>query len=372
MFDVVMLLVAIGLTAGGFAIVQRRVAKPLGMITTAMRRIAAHDLGVEIAGTERGDEIGEMARAVAVFKENAQTADRLAVEQREEQARKGQRQAAMEADIKEFDHKITRSLATLGTASGELQATAQSMSATVERATVKSSAVAQASEDASANVQTVAAAAEELSASISEIARQVTESTRVASQAVAEAGRTEADVRTLAETAQKIGKVVQLINNIASQTNLLALNATIEAARAGEAGKGFAVVASEVKSLATQTAKATEEIAAQITAMQGATGGAVKAIETIAQTIGKVNEITVTIAAAVGQQGAATQEIARNVQKAAAGTSEVSDHIAGVTEAASQTGVASDLVRSSAGALAKIADTLRGEVDGFIGKMRAA
>jgi methyl-accepting chemotaxis protein len=372
MFDVVMLLVAIGLTAGGFAIVQRRVAKPLGMITTAMRRIAEHDLGVEIAGTERGDEIGEMARAVAVFKENAQTADRLAVEQREEQARKGQRQAAMEADIKEFDHKITRSLATLGTASGELQATAQSMSATVERATVKSSAVAQASEDASANVQTVAAAAEELSASISEIARQVTESTRVASQAVAEAGRTEADVRTLAETAQKIGKVVQLINNIASQTNLLALNATIEAARAGEAGKGFAVVASEVKSLATQTAKATEEIAAQITAMQGATGGAVKAIETIAQTIGKVNEITVTIAAAVGQQGAATQEIARNVQQAAAGTTEVSDHIAGVTEATGQTGVASDLVRSSAGALAKIADTLRGEVDGFIGKMRAA
>ena len=370
--DSVMLLVALGLMVAGLVVVQRRVARPLGMITTAMRRLAEHDLTVAIAGTERQDEIGEMSRAVAVFKENMATADRLAAEQREEQERKERRQQAIEADIKEFDHKVARSLATLGTASGELQTTAQSMSVTAERTTEKSSAVAQASEEASVNVQTVAAAAEELSSSITEIARQVTQSTRVASQAVAEAGRTENDVRALAEAAQKIGEVVQLINDIASQTNLLALNATIEAARAGEAGKGFAVVASEVKSLATQTAKATEEIAAQITAIQGATGGAVRAIETIGQTIGKVNEITTTIAAAVEEQGAATQEIARNVQKAASGTAEVSGHIAGVTEAANQTGAASGQVRESAGALSKIADTLRSEVDGFIGKMRTA
>ena len=221
------------------------------------------------------------------------------------------------------------------------------------------------------NVQTVASATEELSSSIREIGNQVSESSRIVGAAVTQADDTNAKVKALAEAAQKIGDVVTLINEIAGQTNLLALNATIEAARAGEAGKGFAVVASEVKNLATQTAKATEEIAGQVRAIQDATDTSAQAIDTIAQTINRVNEISTAIASAVEEQGAATQEIARNVQQAAQGTTEVSSNIGSVTQVAQETGAAATQLLSSAGELARNGTLLRSQVDDFLREVRA-
>ena len=260
----------------------------------------------------------------------------------------------------------------VASAASELEATAQSMSATAEETSQQSAAVASASEQATNNVNSVASASEQLATSISEISRQVTHSTEIATRAVAEAEQTNETVKTLAEASQKIGAVVALINDIASQTNLLALNATIEAARAGEAGKGFAVVASEVKSLANQTAKATEEIAAQISTVQGVTDDAVRAIEGIGGTISQVSETATTIAAAVEEQGAATAEISRNVQEASAGTQEVTSNINGVAEAAGETGRSVSEVLESAGSLSKHAESLRGEVDAFLKNIGAA
>jgi len=366
------LLAALVFTAAGFVMVHRRVSKPIRTITVAMRRLADHDLTTELHDADRSDEIGEMSRAVLVFKDNMIENDRLAAQQQAEQLKREERQKAIEDYIKAFDQSVATSLAALSSASGELQTTARSMSTTAEATSRQSNLVAAASERASGNVQTVASAAEELSSSISEISRQMSESTQVSSQAVEQAERTNGEVQALAEAAQKIGDVVKLINNIAGQTNLLALNATIEAARAGEAGKGFAVVASEVKSLATQTAKATEDIAAQVAAIQAATGGAVEAIRSIGQTIGRVSEIATGVAAAVEQQGAATQEIARNVLQASTGTSEVSANIAGVSQAASETGASSTEVLNAAAELVRISDALRNEVDGFVIRIRAA
>ncbi|MBI3503951.1 MAG: HAMP domain-containing protein [Proteobacteria bacterium] len=367
-----LLLAALGLTAAGFLIALRRVSAPIRALTDAMGRLAGHDLGVEIPGTARADEIGDMSRAIGFFKEKMIEADALAAEQRVAQEQKERRQRAIEEHIKSFDRSVSASLKSLTGASGELQTTSKSMSAIAEEASRKSVSVAAASEQASTNVQTVASAAEELSSSIREISRQVAESTRVTGEAVQQVESTNGQVQTLAAAAQKIGDVVKLIAGIAGQTNLLALNATIEAARAGEAGKGFAVVASEVKSLATQTARATEDIAAQVEAIQGATGKAVAAIGAIGQTIGQVSEIATTIASAVEEQGAATSEIARNVQQAASGTAQVSANIASVTQATDKTGAASSQVLTAAGELARLSDSLRGEVDGFIGQMRAA
>jgi len=254
----------------------------------------------------------------------------------------------------------------VASASTELQNTAQAMAATAEETNVQASAVAAASEEASTNVQTVAAAAEELSSSLEEVGRQVTESSSIARSAVEEAAKTNTSVEGLSVAAHKIGEVVELINDIASQTNLLALNATIEAARAGEAGKGFAVVANEVKSLANQTAKATEEISAQIGSMQSATNEAVGAIKGIGETIGNINEIASAIAAAVEEQTAATQEIARNVQQASAGTAEVSSNINGVTQAATETGSSAAEVLSAAKELSTQAEKLRTDIQEFM------
>ncbi|MGA2994445.1 methyl-accepting chemotaxis protein [Bradyrhizobium sp.] len=368
----VMMLVALAMTIAGFVIVHRRVSAPIRRLTGAMRRLAEHDLATELQGTERTDEIGDMSRAVAIFKQNMLEADRLSAEQQNEQGRKEQRQIVIEGFIAAFDQSVTESLRSLAAASTELQTTAHSMSATAEQTSSKSATVASVSEEASTNVQTVASATEELSASINEISRQVAESTGIAGEAVSQAERTNAQVHALADAAQRIGDVVKLISGIAGQTNLLALNATIEAARAGEAGKGFAVVASEVKSLATQTAKATEEITAQVAAIQEATGSSVQAIQAIGETISRVNHIAAAIAAAVEQQGAATQEIARNVQQAAAGTTEVSGHIASVSQAAGETGVAAGEVLGSAKGLVQLSEALRDNVDRFIGNIRAA
>jgi methyl-accepting chemotaxis protein len=271
----------------------------------------------------------------------------------------------LESTVKKVVDAVSQSAAGIG-------GTAQSMSATAKESNRQTTAVAAASVQATTNVQTVAAAAEELSASISEISRQVAQSAKIAGQAVEDAERTNATVKSLAEAAQKIGDVVKLINDIAGQTNLLALNATIEAARAGDAGKGFAVVASEVKSLANQTAKATEDIAAQIGAIQTATQNSVQAIGGIGKVIGEINGIATTIASAVEEQGAATQEIARNVQQAAAGTQEVSANIEGVKEAAAETGRSADQVLNAAGKLAQHSTTLSAEVDTFLKKIRTA
>ncbi len=287
--------------------------------------------------------------------------------------------AAMAARIEDnrrmaadFEAKLKGVIDAVASAATELQATAETLSGTAQESTKRSTAVAAASEQATANVQTVAAAAEQLSKSIKEISVQVEGSTSIAGQAVDEAKRTDARVQTLSEAAQKIGEVVQLINDIASQTNLLALNATIEAARAGEAGKGFAVVASEVKSLAAQTAKATEDISAQVGAIQMATRDAVEAIRKIGTTIGQISQTSTSIASAVEEQGAATNEIARNVQQAAAGTHEVTTNISGVTKAAGETGAATTQMLGASKELASQAEMLRREVAEFFAKAQAA
>jgi methyl-accepting chemotaxis protein len=372
--------VALGLSIGAFVLgallawlIGRALANPVVAMTGAMKKLAAGDTTVDIPARGRGDEIGQMANAVEVFKQNMVEADRLRGEQANAEARSAaEKKAAMNKMADEFERSVKGIVQKVSTASGGLQSTAQSMASTADQTQKQSTAVAAASEQASANVQTVASAAEELSSSILEIGRQVSESTRITTQAVRETERTNAQIQGLAEAAQRIGDVVKLISDIAGQTNLLALNATIEAARAGEAGKGFAVVASEVKSLATQTAKATEEISTKIAEMQTATGESVKAVQTIGETIGRINEIATTVAAAVEEQGAATKEIARNVQQASAGTAEVSTNITGVTKAAGETGAAASEVLGAAGELSRDSATLRAEVDAFIGNIRAA
>ncbi|MFC3226694.1 methyl-accepting chemotaxis protein [Marinibaculum pumilum] len=353
-------------------LVGRGIARPIQSMTAAMKRLAEGDKAAEIPAQDRKDEVGEMAAAVQIFKDNMIRNDEMAAEQERERAAREARARKIEALTQDFDQAVAAVLAEVGAAAQEMQTTAASMSTTAEETNRQATAVAAASEQASTNVQTVASAAEELSSSIEEISRQVAQSATIAARASSDAERTNAQVDGLAQAAQKIGEVVSLIQDIAEQTNLLALNATIEAARAGEAGKGFAVVASEVKNLATQTAKATEQIGRQITGIQSETNEAVGAIQGIGKTIGEINEIATTIASAVEEQGAATQEISRNVQEAARGTQEVSSNIAGVTRAAADTGSAAEQVNSSAGNLAGQSDRLRGAVEAFLNGVRAA
>jgi methyl-accepting chemotaxis protein len=350
----------------------RAVAAPLIGMTGAMQRLAGHDLGIDIPDRGRSDEIGAMAEAVAVFKASMIDSDRLQAEQRAAQSVKEQRVARITELNRDFDRSATASFNLFAAAATEMRERAGGMSNNADRASKQAGAVAAAADEASANVQTVAAATEELAKSIDEITQQVTTSRTIAGQAVREAELTGATVRSLSEAAQKIGQVVQLISDIASQTNLLALNATIEAARAGEAGKGFAVVASEVKGLATQTARATDDITTQVAAMQTATREAVEAIGRIDETIGRMNEISTAIAAAMEQQGTVTQDIARNVEQAAIGTASVSKNIVGVNQAADETGSAAVDVLASADRLGKQAQTMRNEVDTFLAEIRRA
>ena len=361
------------LTFGLALLIGRSIARPITGMTGAMQELAGGNAAIDIPGAGRRDEIGAMAASVRVFKERMAEADRLRAEREEAKARtEAERTAAMGKLAGDFEASIKGVVDMVSSASGQLQTTAQSMSSTAEETARQTTAVAAASEQASSNVQTVAGSAEELSASIAEISRHVADSARIANEAKDQAERTNAEIQGLSAAAQRIGDVVKLITDIAGQTNLLALNATIEAARAGEAGKGFAVVASEVKSLATQTAKATEEIGAKIAEMQAATATSVRAVATIGQTIGRINEIATTIASAVEEQGAATQEIARNVQQAAAGTTDVTNNISGVTQAAAQTGTAASQVLDAAGQLSKQSATLRAQVEGFLATIRAA
>jgi methyl-accepting chemotaxis protein len=296
----------------------------------------------------------------------------LSTEQDKDRAAKAERAARMEAPIVEFEAAVRTALDNLQRSANSMQTTAQSMSATADRSSSLVSAVAAAAEETSANVQSVSAGTEELSTSIAGIGRQVVSSAQVARKAVAEAGATDSTMQGLADNAGRISVVVDLIQVIASQTNLLALNATIEAARAGEAGRGFAVVASEVKSLASQTARATEEIRGQIASMQNVTTTAVSAIRNIGQVIGEINDVTTSIATAVEQQGTATREIARNIQHAAGGTSQVSATIVGVSNASAEAGSAANEVLNASAPLRREAEGLRADIDAFLVNIRAA
>jgi methyl-accepting chemotaxis protein len=355
----------------GWALVSG-ISGPIKTMTGAMRRLADRDMTVPIPGLGRGDEIGGMAAAVEVFRDNMVRADSLAAEQAQARALRDARTAKVDALVRDFEAKVGTLVGHLTTASEGMTGTARSMTATAAQTNQQASVLAASAAETSSGVQTVAAAAEELTASIGEISRQVTQSAAIADKAVNDARRTDGIVRALAEGAQKIGDVVGLITNIAAQTNLLALNATIEAARAGDAGKGFAVVASEVKSLASQTAKATEEIGAQISHIQAATQEAVAAIKGITAIIGEVGTIATTIAAAVEEQGAATAEIARNVQQTAASTQDVSATVTGVSQSAGDTGLAASQVLGAAGDLSRQAVLLTSEVSRFVSEVRAA
>jgi methyl-accepting chemotaxis protein len=338
----------------------------------SMQLLSDGDLETEIYRSHQHDEIAAMASSLEIFRESMITARALSADQDKDRTAKAERATRMEARIVEFESAVRAALHSLQKSADSMQATAKSMSATADQSSALVSAVASAAEETSVNVQTVSAGTEELSSSIAEIGRQVVTSAEIARKAVDEAGATDATMQGLAENAGRISVVIDLIQTIASQTNLLALNATIEAARAGEAGRGFAVVASEVKSLANQTASATDEIRSQIANMQQVTNSAVGAIRNIGNTIGEINNVTTAIAAAVEQQGAATVEIARNIQHAAGGTSEVSTNIVGVSNASAEAGSAASHVLSAAGALRQEADQLRSEIDAFLVNIRAA
>ena len=352
--------------------VGRLIARPIAAMTTALGRIADKDYATPIPALDQRDEIGRMADAVQILKQRSETADRLDDECRQSSEANERRANRLGELTVRFEKAVGAIAEQVASGASKMHGNAESLARTAQQTSRQCEAVTLASGKATENTQTVASAAEELSSSVSEISRQVEQAATVAHQAVMDAAETDRSMQGLAEAAQKIGDVVKLINDIAGQTNLLALNATIEAARAGEAGKGFAVVAAEVKSLATQTAKATDDIAAQVGAIQGATGGAVKAIQGISGTIARINEIATTIASAVEEQGAATQEIARNVNAAAARTKEVSADIAGVTAAAVSTGEAAGQLIDVAGLLAKESDALRQELQGFLSSMAAA
>jgi methyl-accepting chemotaxis protein len=349
------------------------VSRPIGSITQAMSTLAGGDTSTQIPFAERGNEIGSMAKAVQVFKDNMIRARQL---EEEAEASKKAAETARKHGLNEmadsFERAVGGIVQSVSDAAQRLQTAAQALSNGAADTTHQSTIVAAASEEASANVRTVAAAAEELSGSVREISRQVSESSNMANKAVQEAEATTAQVSGLSEGAQKIGAIVDLINDIASKTNLLALNATIEAARAGEAGRGFAVVASEVKALAEQTSKATAEITNHIGGVQSATDQAANAILGIGKTIDDINQIASAIAAAVEEQGAATEEIARNVDQAAQGTVEVTRNIAGVNRAAEESSASARDVLTSATELSSQSDRLRQEMQRFLATVRAA
>ena len=366
-----------GLTVVGSALfvwlyVGRNILRRIGVLQRSMQLLSEGDLETEIYCSHHNDEIVVMARSLEVFRENMITSRGLKSDQDKDRAVKAERVLRVEARIIEFAATVRAALEGLRTSANSMQTTAESMSATADQSSALVTAVASAAEETSTNVQTVSSGTEQLSSSISEISRQVINSAQIASKAVDEAGETDATMQGLTDSASRISVVIDLIQTIASQTNLLALNATIEAARAGEAGRGFAVVASEVKSLANQTAKATDEIRSQIANMQQVTSSAVGAIRNIGHTIGEINAVTTAISAAVNEQGIATREIARNIKDAVGGTSQVSSNIAGVSAASAAAGAAASKVLSASGTLRREADVLRDEIHEFLASIRAA
>jgi len=370
--EAALLVGALALAFGIIVGMRRRVITPLKAIGEAMVNVAGGDLAVVVPFADRRDEIGALAGALETFKQSAIEKAGIEDQQRTQDARAAQRQQTVEAHIGAFEGRIRDTLGALRSASEQMRATSEGMSSVSGETNAQVRKAATASGDASNHVQSVAAASEQLSASISNISSQVTHAAAIANQAVAQTRQTDGTVQGLMATASRIGEVVQLINSIASQTNLLALNATIEAARAGEAGRGFAVVASEVKSLATQTAKATEEISQQISDVQKVASEAVEAIKGIGGIIGEVSEVATAIADAVEQQGAATQEITRSTQQAAQGTQQAADNIAGVTAGAEATGAAAANVKSAAEVLGVQTAQLSDQVHDFLNNIRAA
>ena len=368
-----LLVLAAVLALAMMLVVSRRVTGPLLQIQNAMLKLAGGDMSASVSFAGRKDEIGALGSTMQTFKDSMVDAERLRTEQKETEVRNlATRKADMEKLADEFQSAVGSIVEAVSTSSSELERAAGTLTKTAETTQELSDVVAAASEAASANVGSVAAATEEMTGSVNEIARQVQESSKIAAEAVVQTEKTDARIGELSIAASRIGDVVKLITAIAEQTNLLALNATIEAARAGDAGRGFAVVASEVKQLATQTAKATEEIGTQIASMQSATQESVTAIKEISGTIGRMSEIATLIAAAVEEQGAATQEISRNVTQAAHGTAQVATNITDVSRGAGETGTASSQVLSSAQALSRESGHLKSEVEKFVQTVRAA
>mgnify|MGYP003646366877 FL=1 len=350
----------------------RMISTPIIRMTDAMTTLASGDKTIDIPATDRKDEVGDMAQAVLIFRDNMIKADKLGAEQAAEQATRMKRAEALRDLVSGFEGEVAGILDSFAESSKGLEETARTMNATSDQTSHQATSVASAAEEAGVNVQTVASAAEELSASINEIGRQVSHSAQISDSAAEKAARANEKVQQLARAADQIGEVVGLIQDIAAQTNLLALNATIEAARAGEAGKGFSVVANEVKVLANQTAKATAEIAQHIAGIQAETNEAVTSIGEISAIVGEVQQTANIIATAINQQNDATQEIAGNIQQASAGTSEVSAAISNVQMAAEETGAAANQVLNASNALGLQSTDLKSRIETFLSRVQAA